>query len=519
MVTVNKLIKNVPVVNVWGRADREVSDLYIDSRLVSEGDAFVALSGSRSDGHSFLTNALKAGASALFFEQLPEGVSIETSKTTFVQIDDTKQALPQLALSAYGNPSQELTVLGITGTNGKTTISYLLEGIFRAAGLSSGVMGTINHRYLDQVFQSVNTTPGPAELQRFFRKMADVGVSVCALEVSSHGLFLGRVEGVSFDVGIFTNLSQDHLDLHSTMDDYFEAKALLFETFLPRAQEHGKVPVAVVNLDNSYGIRIRNRARVPVLGYSMYNPEAQVYAKKVQLGINGIRASLMCPEGSLQLTSSLVGRFNLENILAALTAGLAIGLPGEVCIHGIEQVSGIPGRLERVKGPSGTPAVFVDYAHTPEALSTTLDALRQFPHRRLVTVFGAGGDRDCSKRSLMGQSALEGSDDIWITSDNPRSEEPGEVIAQIAEGITGLDPVLIEGVCPDMDSVGLGTKRCFFQPDRKLAILNAINNSVDGDIVLLAGKGHETYQVVGSTIFYHDDRREAEAALYKRETN
>ena len=481
---------------VLGAIPATVNGVAYDSRRVRSGDLFVAVAGLKQDGRRYLEEALARGAAAVVLEQ-PD--VLEGKGTGRVLVPSSREALARLADAYFGHPSGALTVVGITGTNGKTTTSYLVDALLAARGQRTGLIGTVQYRIGTEVIQAGQTTPEAVELQSLLRRMVDAGVTAVAMEVSSHALSLSRVDGIDFDVAVFTNLTQDHLDFHGTMDAYRQAKRRLFALLTAGSK---RARTAVVNADDPAGLGMVAGFAVPALTYGMRG-RADVRPTRWSSGAEGIRMSVRTPAGHLDIASPLVGEHNVMNLLAAAGVGVALGMAPESIGRGLGSVGSVPGRFERVE--AGQPfLVVVDYAHTPDALERTLDTARKLVGAggRLGVVFGCGGDRDRGKRPLMGAIAARLGDRIWITSDNPRTEPPEAIIADIVAGIPG-GPVL---------------DRHETLPDRKAAIERALGWARAGDVVVIAGKGHETYQVIGSEVLPFDDRLEARAALAGRST-
>ena len=423
---------------------------------------------------------------------------------TVVRVEQARLALAHISAAFYDHPSRELTLVGITGTNGKTSTTYLLEAILGAAGYRVGVVGTVNYRVGDQTWPAPVTTPESLDLQRLLREMRTRGVTHVFLEVSSHALDLRRVDCAAFDAGVFTNLSQDHLDYHRNLDEYFAAKARLFLEIL--ANGCGSRGLSVLNLDDPRGLDLKDAVPVPVLTYGVH-PDSQVRPRTVHFRHDGLEATLTTPAGEVEITSRLVGPFNLANILAAAATALGLGIDPEAVARGIASLPGVPGRLERFGPPEG-PGVFVDYAHTPAAITQALAALETLNFSRLITVFGCGGDRDRTKRPLMGQVAAEKSQLVIVTSDNPRTEDPLAIIREIEPGLetSGL-PRLTAA------EAQRGEAGYLVVPDRREAIRLAVSLARPGEAVLVAGKGHENYQIWGAERRHFDDREEVARAL------
>jgi UDP-N-acetylmuramoyl-L-alanyl-D-glutamate--2,6-diaminopimelate ligase len=498
--TLKGLLAGLEGYSLRGDENLVVTGVAYHSGQVAPGEVFVALQGARLDGNQFVADAIARGAAAIISEQELEA----PAGLTTVRVQKARLALAHLAAAFYGHPSRELTLVGITGTNGKTSTSYLLEAILEGAGHRVGVIGTVNYRAGQKTWPAPVTTPESLDLQRLLRTMRAHGVSHVCMEVSSHALDLKRVDRTAFDVGVFTNLSQDHLDYHLDLEDYFAVKSRLFLEIL--ANGGGAPGLAVLNLDDPRGQELHRRVRVPALTYGCH-PASQVRPLGYRFRPNGISARLTSPAGEVSIESSLVGPFNLANILAATATALGLGLTPEEVSRGIAALGGVPGRLERFGPPQG-PGVFVDYAHTPAAISQALGALQQLDFARLITVFGCGGDRDRKKRPLMGQAAAAGSQLVLVTSDNPRSEEPLAIIKEIEPGLTtaGLDRITTA-------AARQGRPGYLLVPDRREAIRLAVSLARPGDAVLVAGKGHEDYQIWGAERRHFDDREEVTLAL------
>ncbi|GAM09517.1 UDP-N-acetylmuramoyl-L-alanyl-D-glutamate--2, 6-diaminopimelate ligase [Geobacter sp. OR-1] len=496
------LIKEVSPLYCSDGSDREIQGLYYDSRNVKPGGLFFALKGAAADGHRFIAAAIERGAVAVVVEDsaaVPEGVP-------YVHVENSRLAMALIASAFYNRPTANIPLVGITGTNGKTTTSYLIESIMAAAGIATAVLGTVSYRLGATVLPASHTTPESTELQEVIRQLVDRGAAGVVMEVSSHALEQRRVDGCQFDVGVFTNLTRDHLDYHGSMEQYLEAKLRLFREFLqPSPNKPNRR--AVVNLDDEYGEVVARESVCPVITYGI--AKGDVRAVDVHSSISGITGKVVTPSGTIEFSSGLVGRFNLYNILAALASGYALGLSLETLRAGIECHKKVPGRLERVENGLGI-GVFVDYAHTGDALENVLQTLSELKTGRILTVFGCGGDRDKGKRPIMGEVAGRLSDLAIITSDNPRTENPDEIISQVRSGVLPL------GIREyDYAALGNGVPEKGFAvvPDRRTAIRLAIGLAQAGDIVLLAGKGHEDYQIIGTAKHHFDDREEAAAAL------
>ncbi len=464
--TLAEVLKGVPVLALTGEPATEITGVVYASSDVISGSLFAALKGEKRDGFAFVPQALERGAAAILSDRpRPEG-----SAAAWVQVFDARDALALCAANFYGHPSRRLKMVGITGTKGKTTLTYLLEAVLEKAGFAAGVIGTINYRRPGFARESVRTTPEAPDLQSMLAEMLEAGVTHCIMEVSSHALDRGRVAGIGFDVAVFTNLSGDHLDYHRTMEEYFEAKRKLF--FL-----NGKKQTAVVNDDDPWGRKLIEELPMTTIGFGL-GTTALVRAERPGLNGLGIEALIRFPGGQIAVASPLSGKHNLSNILAAFSTALALGIPPTVIRDGIAAMRQVPGRFERVENSLGF-HVYVDYAHTDAALRSILETARELRPARLLLVVGAGGDRDRSKRPRMGEAAGELADRVILTSDNPRSEDPLAILKEIEKG-------LLEA----------GARAYALIPDRRQAIAAALAEARKGDIVIIAGKGHETYQEI-----------------------
>lgn len=472
-------------------ADPEITGVEYDSRRVQQGTLFVALPGAHVDGRTFIAGAFAAGAAAVVSNS-----SADAAAGPHILADNPLHALAALSAEFHGHPDKKMRLIGITGTNGKTTITYFLESILARHGLSTGVVGTVNYRYKDTVFPASNTTPQSGDIYRLFHQMSSSGVDAAVMEVSSHALALGRVRGLEFDVAVFTNLTRDHLDFHETMEDYFAAKSKLFVELRPGEKKFPKA--AVINRDDPWGRKLVSLVRdAETITYGL-NEKAAVRAEHVRPSSSCTEFVLVTPHGRRKVELAHIGEHNIYNALAAAGAALACGVPLETIIEGLEQAPMVPGRLEKVdEGQNFT--VVVDYAHTDDALKNITTALRDLKPARLITIFGCGGDRDRSKRPLMGEVATAVSDFVFVTSDNPRSEDPQKIALDIEVGIRRQHRNNYQVVL-----------------DREQAIAAAMVMAQKGDIVLIAGKGHETYQIVGETRFHFNDTEVARKYLRQR---
>jgi len=461
-----------------------VGGLAYDSRRVKAGDLFFAFPGSRADGRQFAQDALARGALAV----VGESPAPADFTGRWLQVDHGRKTLAIAARNFYGKPDERLGLTGISGTNGKTTTAFLIDSVLRAAGYTTAMIGTIEYHVAGGVFPAVNTTPESLDLMRLFTDLREAGGTHATMEVSSHALALGRVYGLAFHTVVFTNLTRDHLDFHGTMEEYFGAKQLLF-------QGAGGPPpkFAVLNRDDGYARQIKLHRNTEVLWYGL-GAEPDLRARHIASTFQGLRFDVQFGKLRFAVESPLLGKINVYNILAACGAGLSYGIAPETVARGIAGLQAVPGRFERVD--EGQPfVVAVDYAHTDDALRNTIAVARGLNPKRIITLFGCGGDRDRSKRPLMGRAAAEASDFVVLTSDNPRSEDPLAIMNDALVGIRRVDvPLVIE-------------------PDRATAIARALKEAREGDVVILAGKGHETYQVLKDRTIPFDDRAVAREVL------
>ncbi|MGV8057170.1 MAG: UDP-N-acetylmuramoyl-L-alanyl-D-glutamate--2,6-diaminopimelate ligase [Smithellaceae bacterium] len=498
-----KLLEGIDIISTSGELGGEVSSVCYSADKCQEGSLFVAISGLKHDGHDFIVEAIARGAKYIVHEkdiQLPGSVMS-------VKVAGSRRALGILAKNYFGNPSANLVLIAVIGTNGKTTITYLLESVLKEAGFKCGVLGTVNYRFNDKTYPAPNTTPESYELQKILRQMADDGVTHVIAEVSSHAIDLKRVDDCDFDLGIFTNLTRDHLDYHGTMENYFQAKKRFFSEVLPQSRKshHQKM---VINNDDQWGQKILRETLLPALSYGIES-DCNINATDYELSLSGITARINISGESLSVHSPLIGKFNLYNILAAVSASSILHIPQALIKSGIEKLSCVPGRLESVESDSGL-HVFVDYAHTDDALRRVLQNLTVLKKKRIITVFGCGGNRDRGKRPLMGEAAVSYSDLAIVTSDNPRLEDPLAIIREIE---TGIDQKKIKKVEIDRLKIMKDVHSYTVIPDREKAIEAAISIASAGDIVLIAGKGHEDYQIMGAKKMPFDDRIVAAHAL------
>nr|WP_295898991.1 UDP-N-acetylmuramoyl-L-alanyl-D-glutamate--2,6-diaminopimelate ligase [uncultured Bdellovibrio sp.] len=477
--------------------DVELSGIFNDARLVVPGSVFVAIRGSKLDGHSFIHDAIAKGAAALVVE---DRGTVPTEFSGFVlQVPNTREALDILASRFYLDPGQELFCVGVTGTNGKTSVTYMTEAILNEGRIPTGVIGTVNHHLGEKVWPSEMTTPDPIFLQKRLREFRSEGAMAVAMEVSSHALDQKRVDSVPFNTVIFTNLTRDHLDYHGTMDHYLEAKQRLFTDLLWKTEK--RPCYAIINTADKYGRRLRVADPAVLWTYGASDSDIRYEILKMDFALTHFKVQTPMGEGEVHLPMS--GVHNVMNALAALGAGLSAGLPLPVCISALNKFTGVPGRLQSVANNQNL-SIFVDYAHSPDALENVLTAIRSVRESlkssaRIWTIFGCGGDRDKGKRPLMAQMSLKYSDQVVITSDNPRTEDPQAIIQDILAGVAGADKAKTSVIV-----------------DRKEAIHQTIQKAQPGDVILIAGKGHEDYQIIGKDKFPFSDVKVAEEALQGR---
>lgn len=501
--TLHKLLENISDVEIHGDTSGFISTLTCDSRKVQPGTLFFALPGTSVDGHCFVEKAIAAGAAAVVLENVdfaPHGIP-------WIKVADGRAAMGRMAARFNGDPTLRKPLIGITGTNGKTTTTYLIEAILAAAGIPAAVLGTISYRFGSTTIEASHTTPESTELQIAFRQLGEAGAQSYVMEVSSHALEQKRVDGCHFDVGVFSNLTRDHLDYHGTMESYLQAKQRLFSELLQPSDEKPNRRAAI-NMDDQYGAEIAACCSCPVITYGI-SGLCDVRPTNIISSVNGISGTVVTPKGNFEFSSLLLGSFNLSNILAATAAGIGLDLPWESIKSGIENHATVPGRMERVENNRGVTCL-VDYAHTGDALQNVLSTLKEIATGRIITVFGCGGDRDNGKRPIMGQIAVRMSDFAIVTSDNPRTEQPFKILEQIKAGIT---PLGTHEYSLEECGSNFTTKGFVMLENRRKAIRLAVDLAHPGDIILLAGKGHEDYQIIGTTKHHFDDREEAKTAF------
>ena len=459
---VSDLIKGLKDVELIGE-DVDINKLCYNTKQISEGSLFFCIVGVKTDGHIFAGEAVEKGAKALV---VSHDVEIGDAHTAIIKTSDTRKAMAVISANYYGNPSHRLDIIGVTGTNGKTTSTFMMKSILNTCNRKSGLLGTIYNIVGEHKEEAKRTTPESMDLQEMLYDMAEAGDDSCIMEVSSHSLDLDRVYGLKFSAGIFTNLTQDHLDYHITMENYFNAKMRLFEN----------CQRAAINIDDEYGRRACKMVKSRVITYGIDNP-ADIWAEDIVINGTGTTFTLCIHEERLPIKLHLPGKFNVYNALGVAAASVSLGIALDNIKLGLESLPSVPGRSEKVNSKKGF-TVVIDYAHTPDGIINILKAAREYTEKRLITVFGCGGDRDRTKRPLMGKAAGEGSDFCIVTSDNPRSEEPDSIIKEILPGITPTG-------CPYVVIA-----------NRLEAIKHAIDMGRQGDVIVIAGKGHETYQIL-----------------------
>jgi UDP-N-acetylmuramoyl-L-alanyl-D-glutamate--2,6-diaminopimelate ligase len=485
-----ELIKHTEVLACGGNLNIEVSDLAYDTREIKPHSLFVAIPGLKIDGHKFIFEAFQKKAVATIIENS----KFRSEQYPWVQVPNSRKALADLSCAFYGQPSHFLNVIGVTGTNGKTTTTNLITAILEDAGHLTGLVGTIQNKIGKKILPVSHTTPEAPDLQRLLKLFLSNGAEYGVIEVSSHALELQRVRNTEFDIAVFTNLTQEHLDFHKDMENYLLAKGKLFSNIGYHAHKKRR-KFAIFNADDPYSQYLAEMTRVPIITYGLKN-NADVQAEEVQVTSAGVKFMLRYTDQKLPVKLKLTGLFNVYNSLAAISVGLVEGIPIEKIIATLENIVGIPGRFENVNGGHEY-TVIVDYSHTPDSLENCLKTALEFAQGRIITVFGCGGDRDRTKRPLMGEVAGRYSDLCIVTSDNPRSEKPEAIIAEI---IPGLEK-------------GANGKPFWQIADRKEAIFRAVQEAKSEDIIIIAGKGHEDYQLIGSQVLPFDDREVAEKAL------
>ncbi len=483
----SQILEGVESINASEISPREISDISYDSRKVVANSLFVAIRGFQSDGHQFIQQAVEKGAIAVIAE---EEVKTSPPVPLFV-VRDSRLTLAKISANFFHHPTQNLRVIGITGTNGKTTISYLAEAILQQAGYSPAVLGTINYRHQNKIYSSSHTTPESYEIQQFAECVQKNGAESLVMEVSSHALDLKRVDFIEYDVCLFTNLTPEHLDYHKTIENYFQAKKRLFEELLEKSGKKNRA--AILNLDDPFAaklVSIISQARTITFSLSE-DKGATIYPLSTDFSLDGIRAEIQTPWGKMKIKTSLLGKFNLSNILGAIGIGGSLGISLSKIEEALSNFTSVPGRLERVLNDKNI-FCFVDYAHTPDALKNVIRSLREISSEKILVLFGCGGDRDSLKRPLMGEEVASLADWGVVTSDNPRTEDPNKIIEQIL---------------PGLEKKGwMKEKNFIVEPDRKEAIRKIVQSAQSGNVILIAGKGHEDYQILGKQKIHFDDR-------------
>ncbi len=475
----SELLQGIPVLDSNLKSDPEITGVSYDSRTTKPGELFVAVSGFAADGHRFIPMAQEKGAACVLCEHAP-------AQGAYIRTEDTRAALAVLGANWFGHPARQMQVIGVTGTNGKTTVTLLLKTVLeQTLGAKVGLIGTISNLIGDEALPTERTTPESFELQRLFRQMADAGCTHVVMEVSSHALTLHRVDCIPFAVGAFTNLTEDHLDFHKTMEAYCDAKALLFR----------KCEAGVVNADDAWLPRLTQNATCRLLRYSAQGARAQVWAENVELESEWVAFDACTATERVPVRLGIPGGFSVYNALTVIGMALALEIPLQQTAAALANAKSVKGRVEVVPTPETPYSVLIDYAHTPDALENVLRTVQGFCKGRTILVFGCGGDRDPIKRPIMGRAAVDGADFVVVTSDNPRTEDPEAIICQILAGMEGTKtPYHVE-------------------PDRRRAIRWAMDHAQKDDIIILAGKGHEDYQILGTTKVHLDEREEVAAHL------
>ncbi len=491
-----ELIKGVELKSVSGNLDVEIRKVTCNSHDVTPGTLFVAIKGFKTDGHRYIKDAVAKGAAALITERGSEDMTLSLS-IPILTVSDSREAIARVAINYYRNPAEEIQLIGVTGTNGKTTTTYLIRSILEGADNRVGLIGTVSYFNGNLISASGYTTPEAMEFQGLLREMVDQGCQFAVTEVSSHALALKRVYGADFSTAVFTNLTQDHLDFHADMEDYFRAKALLFSNLSPHQR-------GIINRDDPYGRRLLDITKCAIYSYGLKG-NADIRGEDIRLSMDGIEFNAITPAGRIHIKSHLVGIYNVYNILASIGVAISCNIPLEKVSSGIAALTSVPGRFEKIDSGLGFNVV-VDYAHTENALRLLLEAASGFTPQKMITLFGCGGDRDKGKRPLMGKAAIELSDYVIVTSDNPRTEDPERIIEEVERGIKDA-----------MNATNRKASGYKIIADRRSAISEAINMAEKGDLVVIAGKGHECYQITGNKKNHFDDREEAREAIRKRE--
>ncbi|MFW5998591.1 MAG: UDP-N-acetylmuramoyl-L-alanyl-D-glutamate--2,6-diaminopimelate ligase [Bacillota bacterium] len=476
-----EIIQVIDPEQIYGNTDIEIADIVYDSRKASDNSLFICIEGFENDGHDYINNAVNNGTVAVLIEK---DLNEYRNDITYVKVNDSRKKMSKMAALFYGYPLRKLQLIGITGTNGKTTTSYLIKSIIENAGFKTGLIGTINIIIGEERLPATRTTPESLDLYKYFSRMVKKGVTHVVMEVSSHALELERVKGMDFTIAVFTNISQDHLDFHNSLEAYLKAKSKLFQ----QVKENG---YGIINIDDDKSDYIIKNTRGNVLTYSIEN-KSDIQARKIKLDIKGVHFKT---DYIKNINIKLTGRFNVYNALAGITTGKALGLSKDNIKTGLEEMEGVPGRFELIDENQNF-GVIVDYAHTPDGMENVLQTAREITNNNIIIVFGCGGDRDKGKRPLMGKIGIKYGDYCILTSDNPRSEDPIDILKQIEAGINSQNKDLYEVI-----------------PDRKKAIFRAIEIAQKDDFVIIIGKGHETYQIFKNKTIHFDDREVAREAI------
>lgn len=483
-----ELISSINVKKIAGNTDIDITGLSYDSRKVAKGNIFFALNGAHTNGIEFANQAISKGAICIVSD-----TEINNTDCTNIIVDNVLDSMSKISAKFYDYPDKKLTVIGVTGTNGKTSITYMTESILKSLNIDTGVIGTISYRYANVVIDAPNTTPQSLDLYQMMSEMVKSKIKYLIMEVSSHSLVLGRVSGIEFDIAVFTNLTQDHLDFHKSMENYFDAKKMLFYSLSTNLKNNKKF--AIINTDDIYGKKLLedNNIKATKISYSISSKNSSLFclAKNILLNSNGSRFNLESSFGNADINVSQVGLHNIYNILAVICICISIGIDLKEVVNHLQNMVGAPGRLERIKSNKDF-SVVVDYAHTDDALKNVLSAIKNLKPAKIITVFGCGGNRDKTKRPKMAKVACNMSDFVFITSDNPREEDPVEITKDVEAGAKEINKINYKVVV-----------------DRKQAIEEAILAANKNDVVLIAGKGHENYQIIGRTKIHFDDRETA----------
>ncbi len=484
---IKDLLQKIDYISFNGNEEISCSGITNNSKEIKENYIFVALKGEKFDGHDFIDEAISLGANTVVSERKPK----LSKNVNWIRVKDARDTLWKISTLLYDNPGSRIKIVGVTGTNGKTTTTHLIEHIFKNAGFQTGLLGTIYSRWGEKLIPASMTTPESPQINSMLKEMADEGITICVMEVSSHSLCMKRVDGLNFKSAVFTNLTHDHLDFHKNMKSYFEAKKRLFY-LLDKKEGYG-----VINIDDLWGRKLLKEIQAPFLSYGFVK-EAHIFPLSYNLSSEGIEAEISTPSGIIELSSPLLGKPNLYNILASIGVAITFNLGRDEIKRAIKEFKGVKGRFELVENSLGF-KVMVDYAHSDDSLKNLLETVSELKPKRIIVVFGAGGDRDKKKRPKMGEVAGRLADKLIITSDNPRSEDPISIIKEIEVGVKKS-----------------GNKNYDVIPDRRKAIYKAISIAEEGDFVILAGKGHEEYQIIGNQKIPFSDREVAKSALEER---